>query len=203
MNLKNTLRLGVASLALMSVVALAPSANAQGGFQMPPEVQKKIKAWQKFSEDHKKLMVLGDQISQIGEMSKMAGYELDKKQAGVILKVIDANKSKTSLTEEEAGAMSKQLTTSLSAKQIKKMTTIETPRQKMQKARAAGGAPGGGGGGAARPGGAAGGGMPSFPDPPAKGWNPLNPDSFPFEQAKPRMKEGMNKLVAELKARAK
>ena len=48
-----------------------------------------------------------------------------------------------------------------------------------------------------------GGGAPSFPDPPAKGWNPINPDSFPFEQAKPKMKEGMSKLIADLKARAK
>ncbi len=200
MNFRKTLRWGVASLALLSVVTLAPSAKAQGGFQMPPEIAKKIKAWQKFSEDHKKLMVLGDQISQISDMSRMAGYEMDKKQAGAVLKVIDANKAKTSLSEDEAGAMSKQLTAALNVKQIKKMTTIETPRQKMAKARAAGGGMGGGGG--ARPGGA-GGAAPSFPDPPAKGWNPINPDSFPFEQAKPKMKEGMSKLIADLKARAK
>lgn len=198
MNFRKTLRLCVASLALLSVVTLAPSAKAQGGFQMPPEIAKKIKAWQKFSEDHKKLMVLGDQISQISDMSRMAGYEMDKKQAAATLKVINANKAKTSLTEDEAGAMSKQLTAVLTVKQIKKMTTIETPRQKMQKQR--GGGMGGGGG--ARPGGAAGG-PPSFPDPPAKGWNPINPDSFPFEQAKPKMKEGMSKLIADLQARAK
>jgi hypothetical protein len=177
------------------------SARAQfGGGQMPPEIAKKIKAWQKFGDDHKKLMILGDQVYQIGELNKEKGYELDKKQAGSILKVINQWKPKTSLSESEAGTISKQLTSPLNAKQIKKMTTIETPRQKMQKARAGGGGAGGGG---PRPGGGGAGGGFSFPDPPAKGWNPINPDSLPFEAMKPRAKESMKKFMADLQARSK
>lgn len=204
MNLRNTLRLSLGALALAGVLLSGTSsAKAQGfgGGGMPPDIAKKIKAWQKFGEDHKKLMSLGDQIYQVGEMGKEAGYELDKKQASSILKTIGQYKSKTSLSEDEAGTISKQLTGVLSAKQIKKMTTIETPRQKMQKARAGGGM---GGGGGARPGGGAGGaGGFKFPDPPAKGWNPLNPDSLPFEQMRPRAKETMNKFMSDLQARAK
>jgi hypothetical protein len=197
--------MGVSALAVVGVL-LAGAANAQGGFgggQMPPEIAKKIKAWQKFGEDHKKLQTLGDQVYQIGEVNHTAGYELDKKQAAAVLKVVNSNKAKTSLSEEEAGAISKALTAALTAKQIKKMTTIETPRQKMQKNRG-----GMGGGGGARPGGGGGapGGRPggfTFPDPPAKGWNPLNPDSLPFEAMRPRAKESMNKFMADLQARAK
>ncbi len=205
MNLRNALRLGVASLAIMSVTTLAPSAKAQGGgFQMPPEIQKKIKAWQKWGEDHKKLTNLSDLIFQIGEMNKAAGYEVDKKQSTAILKIIDANKAKTSLTEDEAGAMSKAFTNVLTPKQIKKMTTIEPPSVTRRKAAMSGGM---GGGGGARPGGgggaAGGAGAFKFPDPPAKGWNPLNPDSLPFEQMRPRAKESMNKFVTDLKNRAK
>ncbi len=205
MNLRNTLRLSLCSLALAGVLfAGTTSAKAQGfgGGGMPPDIAKKIKAWQKFGDDHKKLMALGDQVYQIGELSKESGYEMDKKQATSALKTINQFKAKTSLSEDEAGTISKQLTGALSAKQIKKMTTIETPRQKMQKARAGGGM---GGGGGARPagGGAGGAGGFKFPDPPAKGWNPLNPDSLPFEQMKPAAKGSMSKLMSDLQARAK
>ncbi len=200
MNTRTILRMSLSALTLAGLLfASLNSAQAQfGGGQMPPDIAKKIKAWQKFGDDHKKLMILGDQVYQIGELNKEKGCELDKKQAGTILKVISQWKPKTSLSESEAGSISKQLTSPLNAKQIKKMTTIETPRQKMQKARAGGGGAGGGGG--ARPG--AGGGM-SFPDPPAKGWNPINPDSLPFEAMKPRAKESMNKFMADLQARSK
>jgi len=183
----------VAALALAGAAASNP-AKAQGGFQMPPEMKKKIAAWQKWQEDHKKLTLLSDQIGQIGEMNLMPGYELDKKSATTILQLISANKAKTSLSEEEAGALAKGLTSALTVKQIKKMTTIEPMSVKRRKQAQAnmGKAPAGGGGGGFK-----------MPDPPAKGWNPFNPDSLPFEAFRPIAKKNLDKFVGDLTARTK
>ncbi len=206
MNLRNLLRWSAAVVAVAGVcLAGTPSAQAQGGFGggggMPPEIAAKIKAWQKWGDSHKNAQTLSDMIFQIGEMNKTAGFELDKKQASTLLGIINPWRSKPDMSESEAKEVNKKIGASLTTKQIKKMTTIETPRQKMRKN---GGGMGGGGG--ARPGGgggAGGAGGFKFPDPPKGGWNPLNPETFPFEMARPQMKAGMDKFVGDLQSRAK
>ena len=188
----------LAGLAIVS----APKANAQFGGGMPPEIQKKIAAWRKFQESHKKLTSLGDLLYQLSEITKDPGYAPDKSQSKKILAVVNANKSKTTLTEDQAGSIAKGISKALNVKQIKKMATIETPSQKAKKGFGGGGGgrPGGGGG---RPGGGAGGGGFKFPDPPAKGWNALNPDSMPESPFKAAAKTRMAAMIGDLSKIAK
>ena len=184
----------LAGLAIVS----APKANAQFGGGMPPEIQKKIAAWKKFGAAHKKLTSLGDMLYQLQEITKDPAYAPDKGQAKKILAVIKANKAKTSLSEDQAGSIAKSITASLNIKQIKKMASIETPQQKMRKGGFGGGGGGRPGGGGGRPGGGAAGGGFKFPDPPAKGWNSLNPDTMPDSPFKAAAKTQMATMVSSL-----
>ena len=202
LQLNRVLKVLAAATALAGLTLIsAPKANAQfGGGGMPPEIQKKINAWKKFGEAHKKLTSLGDLLYQLGDITKDPGYAPNKTQSKKILAILNANKSKTSLSEDQAGTIAKGLTSSLTLKQIKKMATIETPTQKARKSFGGGGGggrPGGGATGGGRPGGGAGSGF-KFPDPPAKGWNPINPDSMPESPFKPAAKTRMTALVGEL-----
>lgn len=197
-----TVRFGLAALLAAGTLALVGApASAQGfggGGGMPPAIAAKIKAWQKWGDQHKKLTGLGDLIQQVGIMDKDPTTALDKKQAGQILKIVTTWKPKTSLSEDEAQTITKQMTSVLSLKQIKKIATIEPPSVAMRRRGF-----GGGGGGGARPGG--GGARPAgnftFPDPPAKGWNPLNPDSLPFPQGRPMAKARMAEFTNDLQSR--
>jgi hypothetical protein len=211
------LRFGLATLLVAGVYAVSvPGAQAQGGpgggFQMPPEMRAKIAAWQKFREQHKNLSTLGDMLYQIQEMNKEAGYQLDKKQSASMLKIISPWRTKTTMNEDQAKNVSKQMGAILTVKQLKKMSTIQPPGRRF---RGGGGGPGGGrpggpggpgGGGFAggRPGGP--GGRPGgfqMPDPPKQGWNPFNPDSLPFERMRPMAKTRMDEFVAALNKQAK
>lgn len=207
MILNNTVRLGVATLAVAGACLVgAPQAQAQPpGGGMPPEIQAKIKAWQKWREQHKNLQTLSDMVYQIGELDKDPSNALNKDQAKKIITVLKPWHTKKEMSEDEAKTLSKQIGSVLTTKQLKKMSTIETPTQRMAKGGGfggGGGRPGGGGPGGGRPGGAGGGGF-KFPDPPAKGWNPFNPDSLPFEQARPMAKKRMDDFMGDLEKRAK
>jgi hypothetical protein len=214
MQLWKTMRFGLAALMVAGTLAMfAPRAEAQfgGGGQMPPGIAEKIKKWQKFREDHKKVQQLGDLVYQVGEMNKDPNTALDKNQATKMLAIIKPLRNKKTMSEDEAGKVIKDMTAMLNTKQIKKMTTIETPSQRMARGGfGGGGRPGGGGpgGGGGRPGGGGpgGGGRPggfTFPDPPKEAWNPFNPDSLPFEQARPRAKASMNEFMSTLEKRSK
>ena len=70
---------------------------------------------------------------------------------------------------------------------------------------AGGSGPGGAGRGprpAGGPGGFGGGNF-TMPDPPKNGYNPLNPDTLPFEQMRPRAKKNLEEFTAALQAKAK
>lgn len=193
-------------VAALAAVSLAPSAQAQGGFgQMPPEVQAKMKAWQKFMETHKNYNALRKAMAGLGACQKDPKTKLTKDQAKKTLAVLNAWEHKPTMNNEQAGQVTKQLTANLSMAQVKVIATVPDfgrgGRGFGGGARAGGGA---GGGGGARPAGA-GGGAPRFdlskmPDP--KEYNALNPDSLP-ETFRNRGKQSLMELKASLQASAK
>jgi hypothetical protein len=196
-----------------AVIMWTPAAFAQGGFggQMPPEMQAKMRAWQKWRENNKNIVALQQTMMSLRELENDPKTQLSKDQAKKILTVIKAWRNKPVMTNDQAREVMKQLTTPLNEAQLKKMATA--PRFG-QGGRGFGGGfrPGGGGGpggGGFRPGGGPGGpGRPGgfqMPDP--KPYNPLNPDSSPFVKMNPemgkRVKQRYNEMIAKLEARAK
>lgn len=197
--------------AVITAVFLASAVLAQGGFggQMPPEMQAKMKAWQKWRENNKNIVALQQTLMSLRELENDPQTQLTRDQAKKILAVIKAWRNKPVMTNDQARDVMKQLTAPLNEAQLKKMATA--PRFG-QGGRGFGGGfrPGGGGGGGGgfRPGGPGPGGRPSgfqMPDP--KPYNPLNPDSSPFVKMNPemgkRVKQRYNEMVAKLEARAK
>jgi len=193
MKLKYTIRFGMAALVILSGnLLVAPSAQAQfGGGGPPPGMMEKIKKWQKWGEQHKNLSTLGDLVYQINEINKDARFALTKPQANKVLALIKPVTPKKELSEDEAKSLSKSLTNVLTTKQLQKLATIEGPAAKMRKR-------GFGGGGGRPAGGPPKGGPPTIPEPPKGGYNPLNPDTMPFAQARPAMKAMMNSFVSGL-----
>lgn len=223
MRIMNTVRGGLAAvLAVGLVTTLTPSANAQGGGfgggGMPPEIQAKIKKWQKWREQNKDITAFSDMIFQLGELNK-TDAALDKKQSGQVASILKPWRAKTKMTNDDAKGLQKKISGLLTTKQLKKMATIETPTQRMQRGgfgggggggRPGGGGPGGpGGGGGPRPGGGGPGGPGgrpggfTFPDPPSGGMNPLNPDTLPFAQMRPQQKKRLDDFMADLEKRSK
>lgn len=194
--------------AVITVAVLAPPAMAQGGFggQMPPEMQAKMRAWQKWRENNKNIVALQQTMMSLRELENDPKTQLTKAQAKKILSVIKAWRNKPVMTNDQARVVMKQLTAPLNEAQLKKMATA--PRFG-QGGRGFGGGfrPGGGGGGGFRPGGPGGGRPSGFQMPDPKPYNPLNPDSSPFAKMNPemgkRVKQRYNEMIAKLEARAK
>jgi hypothetical protein len=221
MVIRNTIRLALATVLAAGAFAIgSPRANAQGGFgggpgggQMPPEIQAKIKAWQKFRDAHKNLTNFGDMLFQVEKMNDDPGAKLDKKQSGALLNLLKPWRTKTTMSEDDAKGLSRKIGGLMTEKQLKAMNKIEPPSRRMRGGgggRPGGGGPGGpGGGGPGGPGGGArpGGGRPgggfTFPDPPAKAWNPLNPDTLPFERMRPQAKKNLDEFVGKLAQQSK
>ncbi len=199
MNLMTTLRRGAATLLTLGALAISTVALAQppGGGGMPPAIQAKIKAWQKWSENNKGVSNLSKAVRQVQEIDKDPATKLDKKQAATMLSIINEWQSKPTMNDDQAKSVLKKMTGMLNVKQIQKMQTIQPFGGGRGGGRPGGGAPGGGGG---RPGG---GGPPGggFPDPPKGGFNPFNADTLPFEAMRPMAKKGMNDFTASLKSR--
>jgi hypothetical protein len=190
MNLKQALKTGcIAVLAACSLATIPAFAqNPGGGGGIPPEMMAKMKAWQKWTESHKNLSNLQTMLMQIREMDKDPAVKLDKSQAQKMLAIYNAWDKKPTMTEDQAKSVSKQVGALLTVKQLKKMTTMPNP---FQRRRPGAGAPGGGG---PRPGGF------KMPDPPKGGYNPMNPDTLPFEQMRPMAKKAQAEFLKELKA---
>ena len=182
---RNTL--GIAGLvAALSLLAPPVSAQGFGGGGMPPEIAAKIKAWQRWRDSHKSISNLQTMLYQVGEMDKQPDTRLTKPQAAKLCSILSAWRNRPTMTDDQAKDVSKQIGAMLNDRQIKKMVSIQPPWM-----RGAGGGGGGGfrpaGGGGPRPGGRPGG--FSFPDPPAGGYNPLNPDTLPFAGMRPQVKK--------------
>lgn len=179
-----------------AVVAIARAATAQGpGGGMPPEMQAKMNAWKKFRDNHKSFSSIQQSLAGIGECEKDPKTALNKAQAKKVLAVLNKWGSKPTMTNDEATAANKEITSGLNIAQIKKIATAPAPGRGGRGF--GGGARGAGGPGGGRPGGA--GGAPNFKFPDPKEYNPLNPDSLPFVQfkktAKDRLAELKNKLA--------
>lgn len=221
----------------------APGGRGQGGpggpgmGQMPPEMQAKFKAWQKYNDDHKSLGDLQTLMRKVEQLDQEKGYELDKAQAGKIVAIMKSWRSKPEMTNAQAAGVMKSVTGVLNAKQTAKLATIQVRGRGMGGPGGRRGGPGGPGGPGGRPGIAGGpggtpptpggtrpgggrmaggpggrpGGAPggpggrgfTIPDPPKKGYNPLNPDSLPMERMREGAKKRMDEFTAKMQTRAK
>jgi hypothetical protein len=199
-NMKSALRLAAA----LGVVFAASGALAQNPFNLTPQqqaqLQAKRKAWESWRANHKNISALGQTLMGIGTLESDPKTALTKDQAKKIVPVLKTWRNKPKMSDEDALKVNRAITSPLSDMQLKKIATAP---------RFGRGGPGFGGG--ARMGGGAGAGqgggqrpafdISKFPDP--KDYNPLNPDTLPFEQMRPQAKQRIDKLIADLTKRAK
>jgi hypothetical protein len=188
--------------ALLVTSGAAFAQGPPGG--MPPEIQKMMAGFQKYGKSPKGQ--LGTTMRALAEFPGDPKTRFTKPQAAAILKIINAWKSKPSMSQDEGGKVNKQITATFSIPQIKKQAQI--------------GAQGfGGGGGGGRPGGGGMGGRPGGGGPGGGGgfdpkrmadmvkrmetMNPFNPGSMPENPRKAQLVERFNKMVSDLQAAAK
>ena len=195
--------------ALAAAVLIVPMAVAQrpGGGQVPPEIQARMKAWQKFRDTHKNVQSLQQTLVGLEAMEKEPRTRLTKAQAKTVVGVLNAWRNKPVMTDAQALKVNKQITAPLTVAQLKKIATAREGRGMGANRRPGGGGPGGPGG---APGGGArqgGGNQPRRMDPsqfPApKEYNPLNPTTIPMERMRARAKQRLDTLTKTLTARAK
>lgn len=194
-------------LAALAIGALImPTALAQrpgGGPPMSPEVQARMKAWQKFRETHKNLTSLQQTMAGLEAMEKDPRTRLTKAQAKTVVGVLKTWRNKPVMTDAQALAVNKQITAPLSVAQLKKIATAREARGMGANRR-----PGGGQGGPAAGGGQ---GRPGanqtrtfdpsrFPAP--REYNPLNPSTIPMERMREQAAKRLDTLTKALAARA-
>ena len=172
-----------AGLALSASGAMAQGGPGGGG-GMPPEMAAKIKLWQKFQESHKNFTTLQKTMIGFAECEKDPKTALTKEQSKMILGLIKHWETKPVMSNDEAGALVKSMGKGMTVPQIKTSATAKMPDFR----RAAG---------------AKGGGFANMKFPEPKEYNPLNPDTMPFEQARPMMKKSLDDFKAKLSAKAK
>ncbi|HSV75009.1 MAG TPA: hypothetical protein VLH79_14710 [Chthonomonadales bacterium] len=191
--------------ALAATVAAAP-AVAQGGFgnltpQQQQQLQAKMTAWSKWRENNKHVTALQQTVTGLALIEQDAKTALSRDQARKVLAAMNKWGRRPALTNEEARAANKELTAMLTVAQLQKLATAPSPGR---GGRGFGGGARPGAGPGAGPGG--GGSRPSFdisrfPDP--RNYNPLNPDTLPFEQMRPVAKQRMNEFRTKLSTKAR
>lgn len=191
-------------LAAMGVLVLTGSgALAQNPMNLTPQqqqiLQAKRKAWEKWRENHKHVSALGQTVMGLMNLDTDPKTAITPEQARKLLPIFKTWRNKPVISNEDALKVNKALTEPLTDGQLKKIATAP---------RFGRGGPGFGGGARMGSGPQAGGGgqRPQFdvskiPDP--KDYNPLNPDSLPFEGMRAMAKQRMDKFVASLAAKAK
>ncbi len=189
-------------LAASGLVLAALPASAQNPFNLTPQqqaqLQAKRKAWETWRANHRNVTAVSQTVMAFGTLETDPKTALTKDQAKKILPVLKAWRKKKVMSDEDALKVNRALTAPLTDVQLKKIATAP---------RFGRGGPGFGGG--ARMGGgpgAAGGQRPRFdiskmPDP--KDYNPLNPDTLPFEGIRAQAKQRLDKFIADLEKRAK
>ncbi|MGC4045096.1 MAG: hypothetical protein QM758_14995 [Armatimonas sp.] len=204
-----------AILGLAAALVFTTGAMAQGpGGGMPPEMQKMMAEFQKMRNSPKGK--LGITLRALGELNNDPKTKVTKPQATKILGLLNPWKSKTTMSQDEAAALNKQITGTFSLAQIKKQATMGQGGGGM-----GGGRPGGGGGmGGGRPGGGGpggGGGRPGGGGPgggfdpkkmmdglkKSQAANPINPMSYPDSPFRQRMVDNGKKLFTMLQNAAK
>lgn len=193
-------------LSATAVLAVSAGAQGPGGFgnlspQQQAQLQAKRKAWEKFRANNKHVTALQESLMGIGSLERDPKTRLNKKQAQAVLACLKKWGSKKVLTNDEARKANLQLTGTLTPDQLQKLSQNRGFGRGGQ-GFGGGARPSGGPGNGARPGGR----RPSFdiskmPDP--KPYNPLNPDTLPFERLRPIAKQHLNELRASLTQRAK
>lgn len=177
-------------------------AHAQNPMNLTPQqqevLQAKRKAWEKWRENHKNVTALGQTLMGLGQLDTDPKTAITPEQAKKILPVLKAWRNKPVMSNDDALKVNRALTAPLTDAQLKKIATAP---------RFGRGGPGFGGGARMVGGQGQGGGQrPQFdvsqiPDP--KDYNPLNPDTLPFEQIRPQAKARIDKLIADLQAKSK
>ncbi|MCC6730122.1 MAG: hypothetical protein IT208_12360 [Chthonomonadales bacterium] len=197
-------------IAIGLAAALAPSAIAQGGPpnltpQQMAQLQAKRKAWETFRENHKHVTALQSTLMGFAAMQQDPRTRLNKAQARKVLPVLKAWRKKPVMSDAQALKVTKQLTASLTPAQLSKIAAAQSRRGRGGPggpggpgARRAGGGPGGGPGG---PGGTRRFDISRFPDP--KPYNPLNPNSLPFERMRTRFAQHLDQMTAQIAATAR
>src|ERR1051326_4065459 len=92
------------------VLAIAPAAFAQGpggpggpgGFNPSPEMQAKMKAWQKFRENNKHLDQLGRTVRGLGRLEEDPKTAFTKDQAKKLVGIFKQWRNKPTMTDEQA-----------------------------------------------------------------------------------------------------
>ncbi len=192
-----------AAFAAIATSAIAQAPGGGGGFTPTPEMAAKFKKWQAWRENHKNFEHIQSTVRGLAECVKDPATSLTKDQAKAILAVYKKWGTKAVMSNDDAGAANKALTSSLNIAQIKKIATTKNPfAGGGRMGGGGGGRPGGGGGaGGARPGGGRPGGGFTLPDP--KDYNPLNPDTLPFEGFKAIAKQSQTEFLGKVQAAAK
>jgi len=190
-------------VAAAGLLVLGCYAQAQNPFNLTPQqqaqLQAKRKAWDKWRANHRNVTAVGQTVMGLSALQSNPRTALTKEQARKILPVLKAWRKKKVMSNDDALKVNRALTAPLTDAQLKKIATAP---------RFGSGGPGFGGG--ARVGGSAGrsngGRRPSFdvskmPDP--KDYNPLNPDTLPFEQMRGEARQRVDQLIADLEKLAK
>ena len=187
---------------VLAITAIAASSRsyAQNPFNLTPQQQEQLqakrKAWEKWRANNKHVTAVGQTVMGFGTLEEDPKTALTKDQARKILPVLKSWRNKKVMSNDDALKVNRSLTAPLTDAQLKKIASAP---------RFGRGGPGFGGG--ARMGGGAGGAqrpqfdISKFPDP--QDYNPLNPDSLPFEGVRTMARQRMDKLIADLTARAK
>ena len=201
-----------AALPLALIAALAAPTFAQGpggggGFTPTPEMRAGIAKMQKFREENKHVFELMQTLRALPVMEQSPQTKFTPAQAKAILAVMNQWKSKLAISNDQATQINRALTTPMSLTQIKLIAAQAGQRGGGGGWGGGGGRPGGGGfGGGGRPTSGFGNGQPGggggFKMPEMKPFNPLNPDTLPFERAREPMKRSLATLTTTLSARA-
>ncbi len=184
-----TLWAGVLLLVIAAIAAIAQPPPGAGGFQMTPEMQRRIEEFRKWREAHKYTLQLTSTLRALEQVDKDPKTKLTSAQAKKILSVLQPYRNKPKMTQDDAKNALKGIKAALNVNQLNAIARIEAERRNRRggpggmgmRPGGPGGQPGGAPG--ARPGGAPG---SNFRMPDAaqmKDFNPFKPDtSTPFGQ---------------------
>ncbi|MGC8785083.1 MAG: hypothetical protein ACP5RN_11960 [Armatimonadota bacterium] len=207
-----TLWAGTLLLVMAAVAAIAQPPPGMGGFQMTPEMQKRIEEMRKWREAHKYTFQLTNTLRALEDIDKDPKTKLTPEQAKKILAVLQPYRSKPKMTQDDAKNALKGIKAALNVNQLNAIARIEAERRNRRggfggaggggmgmRPGGTGGPPGGAPGAGGRPGAPAGNfRMPDFSR--MKDFNPFKPDtSTPFGQ---RAAQRWNEFFKGLQQRA-
>lgn len=186
-----TLWTGVLVMVVTAIAAVAQPPPGAGGFQMTPEMQKRMEEFRKWREAHRYTFQLTSTLRGLEVLDRDAKTKLTPAQAKKILAVLQPLRNKPKMTQDEAKNALKQIKAVLTVNQLNALARYEADRRNRRGGLGGGGMgmrPGGMGGPGgvpgARPGGP-GGARPQMPNPSQmKDFNPFkpNPQMGPFGQ---------------------